>query len=143
MSILDSFRLDGKAALVTGVSRGIGQAIAVALAEAGADIAGLERGDTASETGTLVQAAGKRYLRLKGDLQETSVQDLADIVDTVVREFGHLDILVNNAGTLRRGGALDFSEDDWDAVLQVDLKSIFFLSQAAGKVMAAQGSGKV
>src|SRR3990172_7767351 len=143
MSILDQFRLDGKVALVTGASRGLGQAMAVGLAEAGADIAGLDPTPDCDETCDQVQTLGRRFMNVTRDLDQTSVAGLNDTVASVVREFGHLDILVNNAGIIRRTPALDFSEEDWDQVIQINLKAVFFLAQAAGRVMAKQGGGKI
>jgi len=143
MNVLDTFRLDGKIALVTGASRGLGQAMALGLAEAGADIAGLERGDSCGETCEQVRALGRRYLTVNGDLQTASVSDLHGIVEQVVTEYGRLDILINNAGIIRRTSAIDYSEEDWDAVTQVDLKAAFFLAQAAARVMPTQGGGKI
>src|SRR5688572_8851006 len=143
MSILDSFRLDGKVALITGASRGLGQAIALGLAEAGAEIAGLERSSDCGGTCESVRAIGRRYLTVTGDLEMASVDDLNVIVQHVVDEYGRLDILVNNAGIIRRTAAMDYSEQDWDAVLQINLKSAFFLSQAAARVMQKKGGGKI
>ncbi|MDD3826680.1 MAG: 2-dehydro-3-deoxy-D-gluconate 5-dehydrogenase KduD [Anaerolineae bacterium] len=142
MSILDLFRLDGKVALVTGVGRGLGQAMALALAEAGADVAGLYQNYYA-ETQARVEALGRRFLPLHCDLQQATVAELRDAVDQVVRGLGRLDILVNNAGTTRRAPALEFDERDWDLVIQVNLKALFFLSQAAARVMVEQGGGKI
>lgn len=142
MSILDLFRLDGKVALVTGVGRGLGQAMALALAEAGADVAGLYQNYYA-ETQARVEALGRRFLPLHYDLQQATVAELRDAVDQVVRGLGRLDILVNNAGTTRRAPALEFDERDWDLVIQVNLKALFFLSQAAARVMVEQGGGKI
>lgn len=142
MSILDQFKLDGKVALVTGVGRGIGQAVAIGLAEAGADIAGLYQ-TRYQETQEQVEALGKRFLPLECNLLEATVAQLNEVIDQVVSELGRLDILVNNAGIIRRTPALEYSEQDWDDLLQVNLKSLFFLSQAAARVMADQGGGKV
>lgn len=142
MSILDLFRLDGKVALVTGVGRGLGRAMALALAEAGADVAGLYQSNYA-ETQARVTAIGRRFLPLQCDLEQASVAELRDVVDRVVRGLGRLDILVNNAGTIRRAPALEFEEQDWDLVIQVNLKALFFLSQAAARVMVEQGGGKI
>ena len=142
MSVLDLFRLDGKVALVTGVGRGLGQAMALALAEAGADVAGLYQNYYA-ETQARVEALGRRFLPLHCDLQRATVAELRDAVDQVVRGLGRLDILVNNAGTTRRAPALEFDERDWDLVIQVNLKALFFLSQAAARVMVEQGGGKI
>jgi 2-deoxy-D-gluconate 3-dehydrogenase len=140
--ILDLFKLDGKAAFVTGADKGLGQGLVLALAEAGADIIGLSRSDS-GETAKAVRALGRKYHAINGDLQTTNAEDLHKIVDEAANKFGGLNILVNNAGTIRRGPALDFSETDWDDVLQVNLKSAFFLSQAAARVMAKNGGGKI
>jgi 2-deoxy-D-gluconate 3-dehydrogenase len=142
MSVLDLFRLDGKVALVTGVGRGLGQAMAIGLAEAGADIAGLYRTNY-KETQTQVEALGRRFLPVQCDLQEATVARLNEVADQVVREMGRLDILINNAGIIRRAPALEFSEQDWDDVIQVNLKALFFLSQAAARAMVGQGGGKI
>jgi 2-deoxy-D-gluconate 3-dehydrogenase len=142
MGILDQFRLDGKVALITGVGRGLGQGMAIGLAEAGADIAGLYL-TRYEETLAQVEALGRRFLPLQCDLQEASVARLSEVVDQVVSEMGRLDILVNNAGIIRRAPALEFSEQDWDDVIQVNLKAVFFLSQAAARVMVEQGTGKI
>jgi 2-deoxy-D-gluconate 3-dehydrogenase len=140
--ILDLFKLDGKVALVTGAGRGLGQAMAIALAEAGADVAGL--GTTSlDETASQVKALGRRFLPLKVDLLEAHTEGMTEVVAQVVAGLGSLDILVNNAGTIRRAPVLEFSEKDWDDVMQVNLKSTFLLSQAAGRVMAARGTGKI
>jgi len=142
MGILELFRLDGKVALVTGPGRGLGQAMALGLAEAGADIAGLYR-STFEETQAQVEALGRRFLPIQCDLGEASVDHLNAVVDHVVRDMGHLDILVNNAGIIRRAPAIEFSEQDWDDVIQVNLKAAFFLAQAAAKAMEQQGGGKI
>ncbi|MBC7251055.1 MAG: 2-dehydro-3-deoxy-D-gluconate 5-dehydrogenase KduD [Anaerolineae bacterium] len=142
MGILDLFRLDGKVALVTGAGRGLGQAMALGLAEAGADIACLYR-EHYQETQAQVQALGKKFLPVQCDLLHATVSDLCDVVDHVVRHMGSLDILVNNAAITRRATVMEFNERDWDDVLQVDLKALFFLSQAAARVMAQQGHGKI
>jgi len=140
--ILDSFRLDGRVALVTGGNRGLGQGFAVALAEAGADIALLDRTHPAT-TIERVRSLGRRALHLPVDLAKSDPTQLAQAVDTVVEGLGRLDILVNNAGIIRRAPAAEHSAADWDEVLAVDLDAVFHLSQAAGRVMLAQGSGKI
>ena len=140
--VLDSFRLNGRVALVTGATQGLGQGYAIALAEAGADIAALDRSEVI-ETGKLVTALGRRFMPIQCDLREASVDGLNQIVSRIVAEMGRLDILVNNAGIIRRAPALEFSEKDWDDVLQINLKATFFLSQAAGKAMVKQGGGKI
>jgi 2-dehydro-3-deoxy-D-gluconate 5-dehydrogenase len=143
MNVLESFQLRDKVALVTGANRGLGRAMAIALAEAGADIVGLNRSGEAEDTCQQVQALGRRYVSISADLGQTSVQDLADIIDRIVREFGHLDILINNAGIIRRTPAIDYPEQDWDDVLQVNLKSAFFLAQAAARVIGKEQRGKI
>lgn len=142
MAVVDLFRLDDKVALVTGVGRGLGQALALALAEAGADIAGLYH-TRYEETQAQVEALGRRFLPIPCDLRMATVDQLAEVVDKTVRDLGRLDILVNNAGIIRRAPALEYSEQDWDDVLQVNLKAVFFLSQAAARVMARRGGGKI
>lgn len=139
--ILDDFQLGGKVALVTGATRGLGRAMAVALAEAGADVALLGSREPATETARAVEATGRRALNLVQDLALASVADLGALVDDVVRELGRIDILVNNAGIIRRTAAVDFSEKDWDDVIQVNQKAVFFLSQAAARAMIARGDG--
>lgn len=136
------FSLQNKVALVTGASRGLGQAMALGLAAAGADIAGLDRrecGDTCQQ----VQALGRRYHTIQCDLAKSSPADLSEVVAEVVGVYGRLDILLNNAGIIRRAPFLEFSETDWDDVLQINLKALFFLAQAAARQMAAQGGGKI
>src|SRR5512135_3677763 len=139
--ILDQFRLDGRVALVTGARQGLGQGFAAALAEAGADVAGLDRADV-DETGALVAGAGRRFKPILCDLRAASVADLNRITGEVSAEMGRLDILVNNAGINRRAPALEFSEADWDDVLHINLKAAFFLSQAAARLMVPRGHGK-
>ncbi len=140
--ILDSFKLDGKVALVTGAGQGLGQGMALGLAEAGADVVGLDRG--ASEaTGEAVRARGRRYRQEICDLRSTSVAGLNGLVESIAEDMGRLDILVNNAGIIRRTPALEFNEVDWDDVLVIDLKAVFFLSQSAARIMVKQGGGKI
>lgn len=140
--ILDTFRLDGRVAVVTGSRRGLGQGAAVALAEAGADIVLLDRGD-AAETAELVEATGRRVHRIIRDLGAASPEDLEAAIAEAVDVFGRIDILVNNAGTIRRAPAAEHSVKDWDDVLAVNLDAVFHLSQAAGRRMIAQGSGRI
>ena len=139
--ILDDFSLDGKVALVTGATRGLGQAMAVALAEAGADVALVGSSKPAEATADKIHALGRKTLTLTCDLSAASVAELAKLVDDVVAEFGRIDILVNNAGIIRRTPAMDFSETDWDDVIQVNQKAVFFLAQAAAQAMKASGEG--
>jgi 2-deoxy-D-gluconate 3-dehydrogenase len=140
--ILDSFKLDGKVALVTGAGRGLGQGMAIALAEAGADVAGLDV-IPLDETAARVQSLGRRFLPVSANLLEAHADDVAKVVNQVVTGLGSLDILVNNAGIIRRAPVLEFSEKDWDDVLQINLKAVFLLSQAAGRVMVEKGKGKI
>jgi 2-deoxy-D-gluconate 3-dehydrogenase len=134
------FDLTGKVALVTGANTGIGQGIAFALAEAGADVAAAGR-SAADETVGKVRGIGRRAENFAADL--SSVGAVQPLVDAVLAEFGRIDILVNNAGIIRRADAVDFTETDWDAVMDTNLKTLFFLCQAAGKHMIARGSGKI
>lgn len=133
------FDLSGNVALVTGGNTGLGQAIAVALAQAGADIVSTSR-RPAEETSAQVTALGRRFLGLSADLSDT--RPISAIVAQAL-EFGGLDILVNNAGIIRRADSVDFTEADWDAVIDTNLKSAFFLAQAAGRHMIARGRGKI
>ena len=142
MSVLDLFKLDGKVALVTGAGRGLGQGMAVGLAEAGADIAGLDV-ISVEETRAQVEALGRRFMAVDCNLHDATVQELNEMVGRVAAEMGRLDILINNAGIIRRAPILEFSEAYWDDVIQIDLKALFFLSQAAARLMVAQGSGKI
>ena len=136
----DLFDLGDKVALVTGGNAGLGQGIALALAKAGADIAVASR-QPASETAALVRALGRRCVELRADL--TSIEPIPGMIETTLSELGRLDILVNNAGTIRRADSVDFSEQDWDDVMNVNLKSAFFLCQAAGRHFIANGGGKI
>jgi len=117
--------------------------MAVGLAEAGADIAGLDRTPDCNETCAQVEALGRRYFNLSIDLLNATPEDLTRAVEQVVERLGRIDILVNNAGIIRRAPALDYTVADWDEVININLRALFFLSQAAGRVMAAQGSGKI
>jgi 2-deoxy-D-gluconate 3-dehydrogenase len=134
------FDLSGKVAMVTGANTGIGQAIALALAQAGADVALVGR-TAATETADHVRAAGRRAAIVSADL--STIEPIARVVDETQATLGGLDILVNNAGIIRRADAVDFSEADWDAVIDTNLKSVFFLAQAAGRHMIARGAGKI
>ncbi|MES2441555.1 MAG: 2-dehydro-3-deoxy-D-gluconate 5-dehydrogenase KduD [Pseudomonadota bacterium] len=134
------FDLTGRVAVVTGANTGIGQGIALALAAAGADIAAVGR-TPAQDTVDKVRALGRRAEIVSADL--STIEPVQRIVDEAVEKLGALDILVNNAGTIRRGDSLDFTEEDWDAVIDTNLKSVFFLCQAAARHMVGQGRGKI
>jgi 2-dehydro-3-deoxy-D-gluconate 5-dehydrogenase len=136
-----SFRLDGLNALVTGAATGIGAAIATALAEAGADVACHGNKRAPDETCARVSALGRRSLALRGDLagKETG----RELVSAVVEQLGSVDILVNNAGMIRRAPALEYSDEDWATVIEVNLSSVFRLCRAAGGHMVKAGGGKI
>jgi 2-deoxy-D-gluconate 3-dehydrogenase len=126
--------------MVTGANTGLGQAIAIALAGAGADIIAVGRTDPA-ETKAAVLSVGRRFVDVQADLGGTGA--ISTVVGAALAEFPRIDILVNNAGIIRRSDALDFTEADWDAVMDVNLKSAFFLTQAIGRLMIEAGYGKV
>ncbi len=140
---MPDFRLDGKACLVTGAARGIGRAIAVALSDAGADVAlGLRDGDTGAEVVDAVAAAGGAALPLQMDVTDLAQVDAA--VEEVVRRLGRIDVLVNNAGIgLPETPAEDVTVEDFDATVALNLRGTFFASQAAGRAMIRQGSGQI
>ena len=137
---MNSFDLSGRVAVVTGANTGIGQAIAIALAQAGADVALVGR-TPAEDTAAAIRDLGRRGLIVSADL--SSIEPVQRIVDETVAGLGGLDILVNNAGIIRRADAVDFTEADWDAVVDTNLKSVFFLCQAAGRHMIAKGKGRI
>ena len=142
MNILDKFKLDGKVALVTGAAGGLGQAMAIGLAEAGAEIvAHCHLAGEADETCAAIAKLGRQTFSVVGDLADKNVPN--GLVEEVVGKFGRIDILINNAGMIRRAPAVDFSEEDWAAVLEVNLSSVFRLSQAAGRKMVERKSGKI
>ena len=136
--ILNTFDLSGKVAIVTGCDTGLGQGMAVGLAQAGCDIVGInivEPVDTIAK----IEALGRKFLSLKADVSK--IDELPHLVDQAVTTFGHVDILVNNAGIIRREDAIKFSEKDWDDVMNINVKSVFFMSQTVAKQFIAQGSG--
>ena len=137
---MNPFDLSGKVAVVTGANTGIGQAIAVALANAGADVACVGR-TPAEDTVARIRDLGRKAEIVSADL--SSIEPVGRVVDETVAKLGGLDILVNNAGIIRRADAVDFTEEDWDAVVDTNLKSVFFLCQAAGRHMIANGGGKI
>ena len=136
--VLDSFQLVGKVAIVTGCNTGLGQGMACALAQAGADIVGVSRTEPI-DTRAKVQALGRRFLDLRANLSDISCLDRLVTQAKALR--GHVDILVNNAGIIRRDDAINFTEKDWDDVVDLNLKSVFFFSQAAARQFIAQGTG--
>jgi len=136
--ILDQFKLDGKVAIVTGSSRGLGQASALGLAEAGADVALVDILDM-TETKEQVEQIGRKCTAITADLSKKESADL--IVKQTVKKLGGVDILFNNAGIIRRAPFTDFTEKDWDDVMNINIRGLFFLSQAVVKVMVEQGRG--
>ncbi|WP_294323345.1 2-dehydro-3-deoxy-D-gluconate 5-dehydrogenase KduD [uncultured Sphingomonas sp.] len=138
--MVNPFDLSGRVAAVTGPNTGIGQAIAVALATAGADVALIGR-TPATNTAQQVRALGRRAEIVSADL--STIEPVARVVAETLDKLGRLDILVNNAGIIRRADAVDFTEEDWDAVVDTNLKSVFFLSQAAGRHMITTGKGRI
>ena len=139
--ILDQFRLDGKVAVVTGGSRGLGLGIAAGLAEAGADIVSIQRTANVEEVAGRVAQAGRRFLPLTLDVSaETAAQQS---LDATLAAFGRVDILVNNAGVQRRASAVDFPIEDWDTVINVNLRAVFLFCQVFGRHMLQQGGGKI
>ena len=142
MNILDTFALTNRKALVTGGGSGIGQCIALALAEAGADIAVADRDPAGAEdTCEQIEALGRQSLAIAADV--TSKDEVENAVDTVLTAWGRLDIGVNSAGIAIRGQIEDISEADWDKVLDIDLKGVFLCCQAEGKIMLQQNSGSI
>ncbi len=137
---MNPFDLSGKVAIVTGANTGIGQAIAIALANAGADVACVGR-TPGEDTVARIRDLGRKAEIVSADL--SSIEPVGRVVDETVGKLGGLDILVNNAGIIRRADAVDFTEEDWDAVVDTNLKSVFFLCQAAGRHMIANGGGKI
>jgi 2-deoxy-D-gluconate 3-dehydrogenase len=133
-----AFDLTGKVALVTGANTGLGQGLAVGLAAAGADIVAAGR-STPSETEAAVKALGRKFAFVPADFSKPSMA--GDVAAKAETPFGPINILVNNAGTIKRNDALDFTESDWDEVMDVNLKSVFFLSQAVARSMVAGGDG--
>jgi 2-dehydro-3-deoxy-D-gluconate 5-dehydrogenase len=145
LSLPDLFKLDGKIALVTGANRGLGQGIALGLAEAGAGIINLSRTDE-GETGStcaLITALKRPYHHITLDLNTANVAEIYAAVQAAIAYAGRLDILVNNAGVIYRAPAVDYSELAWDETMQVNLKAAFFLAQSAARHMHQNGGGKI
>ena len=137
-SILENFSLKGKVALVTGSSTGLGQGMSIAFAEAGASVVGVDYVDS-PDTKARIEATGGRFHSVVANLM--SIEPCQRLVEETVKVFGKIDILVNNAGIIRRQDIIDFSEKDWDDVLDLNLKTVFFLSQAAARQYISQGHG--
>ncbi len=140
---LSAFSLSGKRALVTGGAAGIGQAIAIAFAQAGADVAYTVHSRAGDETKSAIKAAGKRAHEIKVDLGTIDAAGAAALFQSLENDFGAIDILINNAGIIRRADLADFSEEDWRAVISTNLDSVWYLSQAAGGRMQTRQSGKI
>ncbi len=135
---MSKFSLEKKVAIVTGCRTGLGQGMCLALAEAGADVVGVDYMEM-NDTKEKVEKLGRRFLAIEANLM--SIDPLQGIVDKTVEEFGHLDILINNAGIIRREDSVRFSEKDWDDVMNINSKTVFFLSQAAANQFIKQGTG--
>ncbi len=139
--ILDRFSLEGKKALVTGAGRGIGKAVAIGLAEAGADVGLVSRGETVRATAARIEELGREALVLQEDLCRPEAAE--SVVAACAEKFGRLDILVNNAGTTHRSPAEQLADESWQAVMELNLNVVFRLCRAAGRLMLEQGYGKI
>lgn len=138
---MDFFRLDGKVAIVTGGNTGLGQGYAVALAKAGADLVIPTYDTNWDETRLLIEKEGRSVTFVQADL--TKKEDREKIIKIAMEVHGKIDVLVNNAGTIRRAPLLEYKEEDWTAVMDINLNAVYFLSQEVAKIMAEQGSGKI
>lgn len=139
---INPFKLDGRTALVTGASSGIGQAIAIALAESGAKVAvHCRTSGKGSETVSAITSAGGTAIEVVGDMADATTP--ANVFEQAAATLGSVDILINNSGTVRRAPAAEYSEEDWQAVIDVNLNSVFRMSQIAGRTMIAAGGGKI
>ncbi|MDO4535573.1 MAG: 2-dehydro-3-deoxy-D-gluconate 5-dehydrogenase KduD [Clostridium perfringens] len=138
---LDFFRLDGKVAMVTGATKGLGQGYAVALAKAGADIFVPSYGTDWDETRELVEAEGRKIEFIDVDLSKKD--NIEKAIEKCLDVYGKIDILVNNAGTIRRANILEYKDEDWDAVMDINLNAVYHLSQRVSKIMVKQGGGKI
>jgi 2-deoxy-D-gluconate 3-dehydrogenase len=136
----NAFDLTGKTAIVTGSCKGLGRGMAVGLAGAGADVALVDR-DEATDTAKIIESMGRKALTISADLM--SIERIPSIVQDTVAAFGKIDILINNAGTIRRTPAIDFSEKDWDDIMAVNAKTVFFFSQAVARDMVKRKYGKI
>ncbi|MDM5220915.1 2-dehydro-3-deoxy-D-gluconate 5-dehydrogenase KduD [Peribacillus sp. RS7] len=138
---MDFFSLKGKVAIVTGGNTGLGQGYAVALAKAGADVFIVAHGDNWQETKDLIETTGQKAVFYQAEL--TNKESLKGVVKGCLDAYGKIDILVNNAGTIRRAPLLEYTDEDWNAVMDINLNSLYFLSQLVAKEMVEQGSGKI
>ncbi|WP_411679182.1 2-dehydro-3-deoxy-D-gluconate 5-dehydrogenase KduD [Clostridium thailandense] len=138
---LDFFRLDGKVAIVTGGNTGIGQGFVVALAKAGADLLVSTHGTNWEETKKLIEAEGRKIEFIQADLAKK--EEIKKVVDKCIKVYGKVDILVNNAGTIRRNPLIEYKEEDWQAVIDLNLNAVYYLSQEVAKIMVKQKSGKI
>ncbi|MET0791083.1 MAG: 2-dehydro-3-deoxy-D-gluconate 5-dehydrogenase KduD [Polyangiaceae bacterium] len=138
---LDWFNLSGKVAVVTGSSTGIGAAIAKGLARAGADVICHGRGEEAQNTSEEIRVSGQRSVAISADLSDRTAQE--EFVAQALSAFGRIDLLVNNAGSIRRSPAVDYSDADWDFLLEVNLTAPFRLARSVGKLMIEQGGGRI
>ena len=138
---MDFFSLEGKVAIVTGGNTGLGQGYAVALAKAGADLFIVAYERNWDETKALIENEGRKVSFLQGDI--TKKETINEIVKTCLEVYGKIDILVNNAGTIRRAPLLEYKEEDWNAVIDLNLNAQYFLSQAVAKIMVEQKNGKI
>lgn len=136
---LDRFSLQGKVAIVTGCTTGLGQGMAVGLSEAGASVVGVDYVDDSADTQEKIARLGGEFTYVQANLMTTG--PIQGVIDKAVDTYGHIDILVNNAGIIRRADAIDFTEKDWDDVLNINLKTVFFFCQAAARQFIKQGSG--
>jgi 2-dehydro-3-deoxy-D-gluconate 5-dehydrogenase len=136
--ILDQFKLNGKVAIVTGARTGLGQGMACGLAEAGADIVAVDLNNL-GDTQKMIEGLGRGFLGIEADLANIKITE--DIVNRAVTAYGKVDILVNNAGIIRRCDAIDFTVKDWDEVMDINLKTVFFFSQAAARQFLRQKTG--
>ena len=136
--VLDQFKLNGKVAIVTGARTGLGKGMACGLAEAGADIVAVDL-NSLDDTRKMVEGLDRGFLGVEADL--ANIKNAEDVVNRAVAAFGKVDILVNNAGIIRRCDAIDFTEKDWDAVMDINLKTVFFFSQAVARQFIRQQTG--
>ncbi|WP_238861342.1 MULTISPECIES: 2-dehydro-3-deoxy-D-gluconate 5-dehydrogenase KduD [unclassified Clostridium] len=138
---MNFFRLDGKIAIVTGGNTGLGQGYAVALAKAGADLVIPTYDTNWDETRLLIEKEGRSVTFVQADL--TKKEDREKVVKIAMEVYGKIDVLINNAGTIRRAPLLEYREEDWNAVMDINLNAVYFLSQEVAKIMVNQGSGKI